>query len=138
MENENILQNNQSVENINEVINKDNHEYSSCDTDYISVVPGNADSTNTGIYKSVSAAELPEYESGSEILSVSSGDLFGLYTVSANETIQTEYTPYLETINEHLDKIEKSLALIAFFIIFAWCTRKVINAVRSFCGIGLK
>ena len=138
MKYENITKNNESIENNNEIINTDNYEYSTNDTDYISVVPGNADSTNTGIYKSVSAAELPEHEPNSEVLSVSSGDILGIYTVSANETNQTEYTPYLETINGHLEKIDKSLALIAFFIIFAWCANKVVNAVRSFCGIGLK
>lgn len=138
MINENITQNYDSIENTNEVNDTVVYEYNTCDTDYISVESGNTDSTNERISDTVSASELPKLESDVEILSVSSGDLYGLYTVSANTTNQTDYTPYMETINVHLEKIEKSLALIAFFIIFAWCAHKIVNAVRSFCGIGLK
>ena len=138
MKNENFTQNIESTENNTDDITTSNYEYSISDTDYISSDSGSTNSTNTRIYQDVSTAELPEHESNSEVLSVSSGDLFGYYTISANETSQNDYTPYMETINEHLEKIEKSLALIAFIIIFAWCASKIVNAVRSFCGIGLK
>ena len=138
MENENIIQDYESIENSTVKINKGDNEYSTSNIDYISSDTGSTDSTNPRIYQEVPSNKLPEFESNSEVLSVSSGDLYGLYTVSANETVQNDYTPYMETINEHLEKIEKSLALIAFFIIFAWCSYKIVNAVRSFCGIGLK
>ncbi len=127
MENENIIQNTESTENNTVKTTTSNYEYSTSNIDYISTDSGSTDSTNESIL-----------ESNSENISVSSGDLYDLYTVEANETIQNDYTPYMETINNHLEKIDKSLALIAFFIIFAWCASKVVNAVRSFCGIGLK
>lgn len=138
MENENIIQNYESTENSTADTITGSHEYSTGDIDYISSDSGSIDSTNSRIYGEVYAVELSEFKSNSEGLSVSSGDLYGLYTVSENETSQNEYTPYLETINERLENIDKTLSLIAFFIIFAWCATKVVNAVRSFCGIGLK
>ena len=138
MENENITQNTESTENFTVDTNSGYYEYSTCDTDYISSGSGITDSAKTGDFATISSTKLSESESGSEVLSVSSGDLLYLYSDNGEETYQIDYTSYLESFEIHLEKIDKTLSLIAFFIIFAWCSSKVVNAVRSFCGIGLK
>lgn len=138
MENENITQNTECTENFTVDINSGNYEYSTCDTDYISSESGINDSAKTGDFAKISATQLPELKHDGEVLSVSSGDLLYLYSNNGEETYQTDYTSYFELFEEHLEKIDKTLSFIAFFIIFAWCSCKVVNAVRSFCGIGLK
>lgn len=138
MINENITRNYDSIANINEDNDTLVYEYNSFNTDYISSGTRIVDCAKTGDITTISTSELSESKSNDKSFSVSSGDLYCLSTVSANQTSEIDYSPYMETINLHLDKIDKSLALIAFFIIFAWCASKIVNAVRSFCGIGLK
>lgn len=86
---------------------------------------------------------------GSDALSVSSGDLVGggnVYISLAdlqayqadNLESQTNYASTMASIEEKIDDLNYNITALLFFIVFAWCYERIKNGIRSMNGVGLK
>ena len=93
--------------------------------------------------------ELSDTTTSDSSLSVSSGDVVGTEHVyisfSDLETYQADtvenqidYSASLGSIEEKIDDLNYNISALLFFIVFAWCYKRIKNAVRSFNGVGLK
>lgn len=90
-----------------------------------------------------------ELTTSPDTLSVSSGDVVNAdnmyislsdlqaYQADTVEN-QIDYSVSLGSIEEKIDDLNYNISALLFFIVFAWCYKRIKNAVRSFNGVGLK